>query len=555
MAGLERYSNRFKQTYKMGKNGKRYLRRAQTNYLHFHTFNIESTPPTVIQNAKQQILQDFAFGFKQNTKKLTVAPFNTMSFEEMRMWLKDWTSGYQGGIIGQEMADTIAEKLQSDPYTGAGIVKGFNETFSKGGRVSLAGKNVAEQCDYVMDLIWNYLSRYCQVFDENGEDALLLKCLELAQIGANGGSKSAADILAKYNNKKIPVAAQNSLSAKVQSNFATLSKILEQAQQAAAMGRGGAGITTMRNTFGDKKWTPKKMAKQLGSIFNALGGEQVGEIVGSAAAVEVLQKGDKEVIRRLEQMFAASGGKIVVGVAKTGEDTIQIGDGLPIQQKGDWSIVIQKGRVVVRIPVSSKLYQGGSNGKKYTPIGEPFNGIIAAQTIGLDQLLAITLNGSVDWLEQHMAALSRVPQGRWADLGNQGDPAAYALWKEFKEAAKYTGLFRALVGTGAKTKSGIDFAALLIVNNQIYSMADILKAFVIKPELFMAGKGNGPDNIPNWTEVRQAIAGPFYGQHMGEIDINQRLSTQYSAIRTLYGKKYNFEINIGMIKGVIANLT
>ena len=51
------------------------------------------------------------------------------------------------------MGNAIAEKLQNDPYTGAGIVKGFNDAFSNNGRISTSGKALADQADYVMNLI------------------------------------------------------------------------------------------------------------------------------------------------------------------------------------------------------------------------------------------------------------------------------------------------------------------------------------------------------------------------------------------------------------------
>lgn len=49
------------------------------------------------------------------------------------------------------MGNAIAEKLQNDPYTGAGILKGFNDTFSSNGRISTSGESLANQADYVMD--------------------------------------------------------------------------------------------------------------------------------------------------------------------------------------------------------------------------------------------------------------------------------------------------------------------------------------------------------------------------------------------------------------------
>lgn len=91
MAALDRYQNRYQQRYgiRTQSKGGRYLKRAQSNYLHFHTTSITATPPVVIQNAKDQILRDFAYGMKKNSQQLDSGPLKNMSFEEIRQWLHE----------------------------------------------------------------------------------------------------------------------------------------------------------------------------------------------------------------------------------------------------------------------------------------------------------------------------------------------------------------------------------------------------------------------------------------------------------------------------------
>ena len=54
---------------------------------------------------------------------------------------------------------------------------------------------------------------------------------------------------AKYNNKKISLEEQQTLSKKVQSNFTKMEEILENLQQIASMGKGGAGRGTIANNL------------------------------------------------------------------------------------------------------------------------------------------------------------------------------------------------------------------------------------------------------------------------------------------------------------------
>ena len=87
MAALDNYQNRYQQRYGIKtqtQKGGRYLKRAQSNYLHFHTTSIETSPPTVIQNAKDKILRDFAYGMKKNSGQLIEGPLKNMSFDEIK---------------------------------------------------------------------------------------------------------------------------------------------------------------------------------------------------------------------------------------------------------------------------------------------------------------------------------------------------------------------------------------------------------------------------------------------------------------------------------------
>ena len=86
MGVLDKYQNTLKVKRTVGKNGKRHETRVQTSNLHAHLPNIDVDAPGIIKNAKDQILMDFAFGFKlYNEAQSSV--FSDMSFEEVKQFL------------------------------------------------------------------------------------------------------------------------------------------------------------------------------------------------------------------------------------------------------------------------------------------------------------------------------------------------------------------------------------------------------------------------------------------------------------------------------------
>lgn len=87
-------------------------------------------------------------------------------------------------------------------------------------------------------------------------------------------------------------------------------------------------------------------------------------------------------------------------------------------------------------------------------------------------------------------------------------------------------LFRGLVGSGVKLETGgVDFAALLIVNDSIFSIADIFKKYIeqdlspLEPE------------IPNFEDMRKTVGGIYsVGTKKSSIDVNDRIAQQKSEI-------------------------
>jgi len=521
-----------------------HLNRVQSSKLHFHMPNIEVSPPQIIENAKSQILSDFVYGFaKMNAPSCW--QLQNINFEQLQSLLKVWTSSGAGSIAGDALSRTITEKLQDDPYTGSGIIKGFRDNFGKDIDFnSLSGTDVLDQADYVFKQIEILLASYIEVFFRLEEPALLDKSFQLYK---QGQSMNPA-IFSKYNMSFFSNIDQKNIDKKAASNFQELEQILKTLNEVAQMGKSGmtgqqisAALTTKNASL---TFDPESLSKSVGSLFNALGGEQVGEIVGSYAAWHLKNKETKEIKEIIEKLFNVNG-FVTVNTDKTLGQTLAQLDNRKIQQKGDWAIVIRDGSIIIKIPVSQKLYQSGRNVKgnnKGYSSAKTLPKRITAQAIGLNSLLSMTLlnpQEGISWFEQHLAVLSSDN----SDVVNMssGDSMAVNLWNDFKEAAQWIGLFRALVGTGAKTSQGIDFAGLLIVNNQIFSIADILLALTNNQSRFIY------PNIPNFNTMRQSVVKNYpIGTNMRDIDIEKRMEDQMGKIRTLWGKKFKFEIDMAM---------
>lgn len=525
------------------KTGKFYLKRGQSNYLHFHMSSIDVEPPVIIEDAKSQILTDFAYGFAKLNSPSSWRLQN-MNFEQLRSFLEVWKSAPSNNhAAGQAMADMIAEKLQLDAYTGTGIEKGFNQAFEHYGSFnSLSSTEVLAEADYLLTEIERLLTSYINAFWGLEEPALLDKSFQLYQ----QGKKVSSNIFSKFNSRMFTQPDIQNIDAKVESTFSTLENILTTLNEVASMGRAGMSGGQIASALTAKeitKFDPVSLAKSVGSIFNALGGEAIGETVGAYAAQHLKEKDLKEVDEMIKQLFNTNGFTTVTTDTSLGQSRVNVG-GHMVQQKGDWSIIIQNGDIIVNIPASQKLYQPATSGNaqssyitaKMLPLS------ITAQSIGLNSLLQMTLSNpttGMSWFEQHLAVLSRDDE----DIVNMGsaDSVAVNLWNDFKEAAQWLGLFRALVGTGGATKQGIDFAALLIVNNQIFSIADILKHLTTGQTQFLFPP------LPDFDTIRTDVSGSFgVGTPINEINIKERQQTQYREIRKWWGKRFKIEIDMAM---------
>jgi len=128
-----------------------------------------------------------------------------------------------------------------------------------------------------------------------------------------------------------------SIDAKAQSNFKTLGEILSTLNEIVSMGQAGmsgADIELALTEANITKFEPLTLAKSVGSIFNALGGEQVGETVGAYAANYMKEKDLKEVDEMLKELFNANGFTTIKTDTTLGQNHVTVGDHT-VQQKGD----------------------------------------------------------------------------------------------------------------------------------------------------------------------------------------------------------------------------
>ena len=486
--------------------------------------------PKILQTNKDVILKDFLKGFKQ--VNAGVPELKSMTKDQLKMLLREWNSTTPDSL-GAEYGDLLAQELDKNIFTGAGLAAAFDNAMAKEGISDI--KNVSEryaaEAQKILELISDRLEVYMSTLKGLQEPALLEKVLETYELT---GKPIVDPDLKNYNSWQLTPQERARLSQKLSSNIEKLKEII---QELNTMSKGEAVSTK----DGIKK--PKTLLKSASSCFGTLGGEGIHEVIGEHSANLIKVRGKQEVVDRATMSFQQAGWK-VTATSNSGQNVgLAEGKMKGQQKKPDINIYWDMGGVVIELPVSMKMRQSEQN---YNFKTGQTKGAVSAQNIALGELLAMTLHSraSTAWYEKGLSAILDAPRGDAASLKADYIPFEES-WQEFKEASKYVALFRSFVGTGI---DGDDFATLFVVNDTVYSMYDILDQVdnnsVVRWGTSYWGKDLG---IPSFSDMVKKVGGS-YREGSGNIpsknEIAERQQEELNAIKSLWNKKITIELQL-----------
>ena len=109
------------------------------------------------------------------------------------------------------------------------------------------------------------------------------------------------------------------------------------------------------------------------------------------------------------------------------------------------------------------------------------------------------------------------------------------------EYGKYSAALRALSGSGAE----LDFAALIIINNKIYSLYDLLKKMTNDFKTYMSINGIKTDFYSLREQVKLSVGNSNLRKK--DIVIEDRLAKTIPAIEKVYASKVKINLKLASL--------
>lgn len=508
----------------------------------------QKTPPEIINLTKKDILSGFVSKFKEINSN--VPEIQNMSLGEIASLLGQWKSN--SGNLGQQFSEDLAKAFQNRMLTGGYLLKDFDNYIKRKeftNITSSAQQNIAK-AQKALELIKKRLEDYIDILSDSGEEVLLQRCIELKE---QAGKPFTGKGVERYNNHFLSSVDQKQIKNKVMTNMKNLEIIIGNLRNLASGGKSGK-IETV-NKKGEKVIidTPRGLLSLASSgVFNPVGGEGIHEPIVAHVANVVKYKGYTEVLDPIKKIFGSVShfylkGQTdgVGGVLKDLEGTKMEGK----QVKPDINLYWDLGSFTVEFPASLKARYGpNSYSRKQGNFQKSAE--LSGQNISLGELLAMAIeSGNAATYEQGWSALlSSTKDRRRTNLHLDGNyHELNDSWNNFRRVAYGLGLFRGLVGTGLKG----DFAALLIINNKIYSMYDILnqlgnnKFFNSSKLLSVPSQDNPSIPIKSYFQIYENINADF--SETIPKNMTDRKKSQQDMIEKLYQEKYYISFNLRML--------
>ena len=217
--------------------------------------------------------------------------------------------------------------------------------------------------------------------------------------------------------------------------------------------------------------------------FNKIGGTLYEAVVQQAGNVAG-KKIQEEFVKAHRQMGQSAMMKIVPDFRLTSSGTEKI-EGK--SQKSDIIMTYSQNGVVFHLGGSIKLQQKKDvvKGKAAPKIGNLHSGLSLGDMLEEYSKISGFSLSELERLEAGLGALKVRSGNKLIKFTQTNSTGGYqnlaTSWEQLKEASKYAGFLRAISGSGKETQLKTlknDVAAVIIVNNQVYSIYDILQKII-----------------------------------------------------------------------------
>lgn len=479
-----------------------------TTYIHWSLKNYDGPNAYIfdINSAKTKILEEFLNRFRAYNKNTGIKDEKIISLLEAFS-----TNGQVGSSIIEQINNLNFKdggNKSTGLYTGAGL---GNSRFRTDGEIEV---KIPEQAAKINRTIRENL-------------------------------QSSIDVLGKFS-KDITIAALKEAYTGVPSNISKILKTkkdtyyisgleseISDVNVKKSVSRLRENINKLDNISKGEKPSSQdeidSIIKSVQGCFSAIMGVMY-EPVAAHAINLARDKFDTEGKKAIDAAFSASGG--IVSAQQTGQKGKEL---YGHDAKEDIELTWTQNEISYRFGASIKLAQREEvlSGKGY------INNLHSRYNIGRYIADAFSLAGKKsDSSKRHWEAV-------WGarDTGNASSIYRKALesWRTMVEYGKYSAALRALSGSGAE----LDFAALIIVNNKIYSLYDLLKKMTNDFKTYMSINGIKTDFYSLREQVKLSVGNSNLRKK--DIVIEDRLAKTIPAIEKVYASEVKINLKLASL--------
>lgn len=410
-------------------------------------------------NAIRSVLaaQQSEFAKRFNERQTTPTSY---SFQEIDQLMSDWVSG---NTVGSKIDDAMQRICNFDKFghpdqygTSAGIkISGTNIPLSQAlSNFGYSRKKAITQISQICNTVDSAVNNIIAFLAQN-QEPLLVEAIANCYYGGmdNLPPSLAAKIPA---NTSIKQGLIKESDTKVVATMASLRQEVNRLQSLGGSGGDGA------------KDTYDSAVRAIQAAFNSIGGT-IHEVAIAHALCSALGIGNgaiKKTNAQIQKIVEAGGGRFYA--QHVGEEHLEGGS----EGKDDVEITWNEGKMILRFGGSIKLRQGrGFRGSGANSKALGVSGFVAREASTFGEIEGRLGSG-----------LSQYAYSVVAATAVNADTTA---WNQLKQYIGALLLVDALSGLGG---SG-DFSTLLIVNNKIFSIADILKKVISQVETSFAAGG------------------------------------------------------------------
>lgn len=486
--------------------------------------NISSINTSAINGILKEQTATFYSRFNQTNK-------TSLGEGKIKEILRDWTSS---GVIGQKI-DQAMQNIAIDDSgdfkygTSGGVLIGGTVPLSEAKTVfNTSKKKAMESCPAIVSAVNKSIDSILTVLAKNNE-YILVEAIKNAYYGENSVVPKEAQSAIK-GQKAIKKGLLNESDTKVVATVKSMSEAIASLEQLAKKSK-SINAKTARSEY-------SRLIGIIQQCFNSIGGT-VHELAIAHATNVAANIGDgaiKKTNRQIHNLVSAGNGRFY------SQWDAQDKDINGKETKNDVTFTYNKDGLVVQLGGTVKLRQN----QAFRGSGD------GSQVLGVQGFVARGENydSITKKLEKYSPGINQTGYqllGAWGEdrKGVPGTDNIHGEWWSIKQLAGALTLVDSISGQGGPG----DFASLLIVNNRIFSVADILeRAMRDLPRQIMNSNEHRYFNVDLsyhslLGKVQEQSKSNIHNRFMEALDRNR---FTYS---TLQNAKIKITVNLGNIYG------